>query len=331
MNYEFHPKKFWFIKLRDYGNRGERKKPAEAWGGYSTDFEENDNVYSYMETVKSPHKNFAIVGYKDENHQLVVLDLDSHKIDDFDPTKMNRPLDGVPIIKSVKEGREIPGFHFYILLSDKELSIQGAQDYVDIKANKKGHVVSPWHNDDYVLAKQSRMSPFPNVTELNRVFDYDGKALMSSRYEYSGELDDDVDFEPKTCPPNELPKCIKDLLTMRRDIPRDGTYQNPWKLDSALGRRLVAHGYEKSRAMNFLENYPPQDGYDERESSYQLDLLYQKQLIPESTSTLRELGVFDEDEWCACDVCRRYMSDEVSKEVRDTFIAPNISTTLEEI
>lgn len=325
--YEFDPSKFWYIKLRDYGDRGERKKPAEQWGGYSIPFDENDNVYSFDETVELDHDNFAIVGYRHSEHQLVVIDVDCHDIHGFDSSELLRPDDGSPIVKSIHPDRDIPGFHFYTLLSDTDKSVQGAQSYIDIKANKKGHVVSPWHNDQYQIVKKCDIDVYPNVTELNRVFEYDGQTLLTSRTEYTGDFGND--WEVPDDPPRKPPGCLRKCLEARRDIPRDGSHDNPWKVDSAAGRRLVALGYTKDHAMRLLEKYPPQDGFDPKETAYQLDMLYQKQLHPESNKTLRRLGILGEEEFCGCWLCDEYRTDEVEQEILDLVLPDEFHTSLD--
>lgn len=297
--YPFTPEHFWYIKLREFGDRGDRKKPAEAWGGFSIPFDENDSVYSFEETEQLDHSNFAIVGYRGEP-TLVVIDVDCHVLDDFDPDLLLRPTDGVPVVKSVKPDRDMPGFHLYALL-EEEVKVQGAHSFIDVKADMKGHVVSPWHNEQYVVVEEQDFQTFPNVTELNRDFEYDGKNLITSNAQYATEYGGKIELPDE--PPEEMPTCLRRSLEARMTIPRDGSHPNPWKIDSILGRRLVAFGYNKTEAMGLLEEYPPQDGWDARESSYQMDQLFAKQLHPDTWDSLVSYGILEDDEGCDCKFC----------------------------
>lgn len=297
--FTFGPEEFWYIKLRESDDRGESKKPAEAWGGFSTEFETNDRVYSYEQTREMDHSNFAIVGYIGDK-LLVVIDADCHDVDDFDPDLLLRPTDGVPVVKSEKPGRDIPGFHFYTLL-DEEVKISGAQSWIDIKADQKGHVVSPWHNDQYIIVDDQDFESFPNVIELNRGFEYDERNLVTTNASYATEYGGDIDLPDE--PPEELPLCLRKALEERMKIPRDGSHPNPWIVDSITGRRLVAFGYNKSEAMGLLQEYPPQDSWDERETSYQLDQLYSKQLRPDGWDSLVSYNIVTNEEGCDCKFC----------------------------
>lgn len=299
---QFEPSNFWFIKLRDSEDRGERKKPAEAWGGYSIPFSENDKVYSWEQTNEMSHDNFAVVGF-DGYEELVILDVDCYKIDDFDPDLLLRPDDGVPIVKSESDRRDVPGFHFYCLLIDNEVKVKGGKEYVEVKANSKGHAVSPWHNDDYIVVHDTSLDKFSSIIDINSAFEYDGDDIITSTNRYTTEFGSyDVDhFES---PPMSRPTCLTRALEARQNIPRDGSHPNPWYVDSVVGRRLVAFGYSKSAAMSLLERYPPQDGFSSRESAYQMDQLYRKELSPDKPQRLHEVGIMDQR--CGCFFCEKH-------------------------
>lgn len=309
----FTPSQFHYIKLRDYGDRDERKLPLEQWGGYDTDFEENDKIYSYEETHEEDHPNWGIVGIR-HDRELVIVDIDAHKVDDFVPADLKRPHEEVTIVKSNHPDRDTPGFHFYLLLEADETDVSSTKEWIDIKANSKGHVVSPFHNEQYEHVHGKELIEFPNVTEINRHLEYQGELLLTSEDEYTTEFSGGS-FEPLEEPPEDIPYCLRKCLVAREAIPRDGSHFNPWKVDSATGRRLVALGYSKREAMTLLEQYGPKDGWDAKETSYQLDMLYQKQLNPESPKTLVELDIFDEDDYCGCEVCASYETDDASDAV----------------
>lgn len=299
---------FYFIKLRHYGDRGERKLPLEAWGSYDDDFEKLDNVYTFEETLEEDHYNWGIIGYKGDKG-LLVIDVDAYKITNFDPEKFSRPTTGVPIVRSVSEEREVPGFHFYCLI-EQEGDVSEGPEWVDVKGEvANGHVVSLFDHgdggrDDYELVHDTMFRPFTDVDEVIQSFSYDDKPLVSSRTQYPGSFDGDFDIPDE--PPEELPLCLERSLEARASIPRDGTHPNPWKVDSAVGRRLVAFGFSKGEALSLLEEYAPRGSYDERESSYQMDMLYRKELTPESRQSLIQLGILQSNEYCECFICDKH-------------------------
>lgn len=309
---------FWYIKLRQSGDRSDRKKPAESWGGYMTDFSENAMVYTWEQTQAMAHSNFAIIGHRGP-HQLVVIDVDCYKIDDFDWSDIEVPDQEVSIVRSDSDKRDIPGYHFYCLIQEDEADISGAKPYIDIKANRKGHAVSPFHNDDYSIVNSVELHPFVEVEELNQAFSLQGENIVTSDTKYA-TYQGDFDFEIPDDPPEDMPDCLRKTLQMRRDIPRDGSFSDPWRLDSIVGRRLVAYGYSKTQAMEFLREFPPQDGFDERESSYQLDKLYQKKLNPDSLDNIRELA--GDELNCHCNICHLNKQENL-----DYLIAPGPSKT----
>lgn len=289
------PSNFWYIKLRDWGDRGNKKMPAESWGGYDTDFSENENVYSFEQTKEENHSSWGIVGHR-SNCQIVVIDADIHKLDDFEDDDIQFSPDRTGIIKSHSEERDQHGLHFYVLV-EPDIDIKSTKSFIDIKGNQKGHVVSPWHSDYYEITNDPILKSFKTITSLNDSFGYEYETVLTSKNQYSGK---DIDLDIPDESPSDLPSCLEKLLEARMNVPRDGSYQNPWRLDSAVGRRLVGFGYSKAESMSLLNDYPPQDGYDETESSYQMDQLYKKQLQPDSTESLEELGIEVD---CGCQFC----------------------------
>lgn len=290
-----NPSNFWFIKLRDYGSRGERKLPLEQWGGYDTDFEENEDVYTYAETKKSGHTNWGVCGYRGDG-QVLIIDFDAYKVDDFDPDEAGIPSPRPPIVKSIDEDREVPGFHFYVHLEDEDVDFATAHEHVEVKGNGSGHAVSPWHSDEYQIANDVEIISFFD-NEVIENFTYDGKNLVGSSqsYSYSGEVDIDIPDDP----PEDMPLCLEKCLERRANVERHTG--NPWVIDSMVGRRLVAFGYSKEEALSLLREYEPRDGYDQQESIYQMDQLYRKELYPDSHDSLAEYGI-DASE-CTCQYC----------------------------
>lgn len=294
-----NPNDFWYLKLKQWGDRGTKKEPAEAFGGFDTDFEDNDNIYTYEQTQELDHWNWGVCGYRGDN-QLVVVDFDAHQVPDFDSKKVARPTTGISIIKSINEDREIPGFHFYCLVDDPDIDFSAGKDFVDVKANGKGLVVSPYHRDSYELVHDDELQTFID-TGIVDAFQYDDENLITSQQSYAGGDIEDIDIPDE--PPEEIPLCLEKALNARASIPRDGSFDgNPWQVDSVVGRRLVAFGYSKGEALSLLEKYDPRDDYDPKESSYQLDKLYQKELHPDSPQSLVDKNVIDEPE-CDCRFC----------------------------
>lgn len=311
MKRKFTPEDFWYIKLIDTDDKGLRKQPATTWGGYDTNFEENPDVYSYDETVVEDHDNWGIIGYRG-SEDLLIVDSDAYKEDDLDRHKISVPSDHGPIVRSVSGGD-----HFYLLVSSTA-NIRSAQDWIDLKGEAaKGHAVSPFHSDDYDVVREREMWFYDHVSEINEAYDYAGDPLVTDERHWGAAPGGGFDILDE--PPDEMPHCLKKALEARRQIPRDGTFSgNPWQIDSIVGRRLVALGYSKAEAMSLLEEYEPKDGFDARESSYQMDMLYRKELTPDSFSTLVSAGVFDDSDRCSCQVCEKITSDvEVASRIVD--------------
>jgi len=292
------PDKFWYIKLRDHGTRGERKIPAEPWGSYTDDFEDLDNVYTYEETQTHTHGNYGIVGTRVENQKLIVVDVDTHDIPEFDEDLLGFDVNRVPFVRSRKPDGP-SGYHGYYVAQriSEEITIEPAQSWVDVKAHDQGHVVSPFHeNEWYDSLNDAELYQIYDHDEVNLTFSYDDRDLVqptSTREFESLDVPDD--------PPREIPSCVHELLQHRRDLDRSRTDIDPFKLDTAVGIRLVAFGYSIEDAMSLLREYPPEDGFDERESRYQLELLYKKQLYPHSRASLDEIGV--QLSPCTCQHC----------------------------
>lgn len=311
---------FWYIKLNETGQRGFDKQPSESWGGHDADFETNENVYTWDQTQTLDHSNFGIVGSRSEYKQLLIIDFDAHKIDDFDNDDLNVPSDGMTIVGTHGPNRDVPGYHFYLCIEDTDVTVDTPHGFVDLQGdNHKRHVVSPWHEwaSSYeILHDPDHIATYSDVTALNEALTYQDKPFVTVSSSYTVDYDHDG-FDRREEPPDNRPICLQRALEARRDIPRDGSHSNPWKVDSALGRRLVGFGYSKEAAMEMLREFPPRDGYDERETSYQMDMLYKKELHPESISSLRDLGIIRDDERCSCEYCDCSYADLVGDDPKD--------------
>lgn len=293
------PQEFWYIKLLQHAPRGNRKQPLDAWGGYDTEFHSNEDIYSYEETVNSPHDNWGIVGYRGDP-ELLVADIDFYKTDK-EPADFSVP-DEVGIVKSVKPDRDDDGVHIYLLVEEGVPEINAKYGWMDLKGEyAKGHVVSPFHgNSQYEHTKDWEARSFMDVDTLNKVFQLNGQGVLEGSSGYS----DSYSFNRDEEAPDEIPKCYERALQQRASIPRDGTFDgNPFLVDAHAAMLGVAHGYSKEELMTHFKTFYPKDGWDGQETEYQLDLLLQKELMPPSITTLRKDGIFGPDEICSDDKC----------------------------
>lgn len=314
------PSDFWYIKLRENGSRGDRKKPAESWGSYSDDFRELDNVYTWEETQeKAPNGNWGIVGYNGRE-ELLVIDADLYKvadeIDDVDKLKLP-DQSGFGLVFSEEQGREVPGVHIYVLLQDGD-GINSNYGWVDLKGEvAKGHSVSPFHTDNgYRLSDDERtkeLSVYTDVHSVNDMFTWGDTPLLKHREVFRQNYE--IDKEP----PDDMPKCYRKALEQRAGIPRDGTFGgNPWKVDSYAGMLGVAHGYDIEEMMDHMAEYDPNDGYDPDRTRSQLEYLFQKKLSPPSIGALRAQGILTPEESCGCGI--KYHSGSEAKDDLDILV-----------
>jgi len=271
-----NPGDFWYIRLREHGDRGEQKRPAGSWGGYDQDFESADTVHTYEETQELDHSRFGIVGHQEchRNRRLIVIDADCYKADDFDPDKFRWPEGHTSVIKSIAPERDIPGFHFYVLF-DSDEEIYPEFDWIDIQCDGNSHVVSPWHCEGYELVWNTELKTFRTVDKLNKAFEYDDEPIVreQARSTHSGE------YQIPDETPDELPDCIGKLAAIRGDKGTRETYtgsNGPFSVDTHLGQLLVANGYDMEEAISVFAEHPPPDGYDEETTQEHLKRLYRK-------------------------------------------------------
>lgn len=304
------PEDFWYLPLKDFGDEKTKKKPLGRWGSWDDDFEENRNILTWEETQEHDHDNWAIMGYRGHEH-LVVIDFDFHKHEEFGIEPVNWPGGeisdklGLPdprdtlLVRSRKQDKPVDGMHVYCLVHmEDDISDNHDELPIDILGDiTHKNVNSPFHgNDKYeIINDPTGTNAFTDIAALNRTVTWDGKGVVQKK----GTGINARSYDPEREAPDSLPYCYKRGLEQRAAIPRDGSYEgNPWKLDSAVGRLAVAHGYDIDTVIEHMREYAPKDGFNEKVTRGQLEKLYQKQLAAESEQTLRKLGVLKTGESC---------------------------------
>jgi len=262
------PSNYWFIRLRETGSRGDKKRPADSWGGHGQEFETANSVFTYKQTLEMDHSRFGVVGYRGE-HRLIVIDADCYKMGDFEKSRLQFPAGNCGLVESVAPDRE-SGFHFYIFI-ESEQQLHPNFDWIDVQDND--HVVSPWHCEGYELLHEPELTPF-DIESVVDQFEYDGESLVIGERQISAEP-----VEVPDSAPDELPLCARTLAHIRQDSDKRNQYtadSGPFSVDTHLGQVLIANGYDLEDTDTVFAEYPLPDGYNQSETRDQLQRLIRK-------------------------------------------------------
>ncbi|OAQ54838.1 hypothetical protein HTG_04525 [Natrinema mahii] len=304
-NLEFNFENFRYIRVAD----GE-KLPMDAWGGYSQDFDEADDVYTHDEVLDSSHDRWGVVGLdapENTEFHLFILDLDIYKIDEYDIDDVDI-TDGsnVPIVKSQNGGAHL---YFALHESVSESDINLNYDWIDLRGDAvTSHVVAPadvpgCENSSYDLVNDASIPVFFSVGEvLDRVC-IDGEPI--GEHDPSNPVN--IEFDRGEAP-DERPDCYHAALSFRASEARD-EHPNAFKIDTFAGLLGLAAGYEVDTVTEDFGEYAPRDDsteFDKALTREHLERLARKMdadgLAPPAISTLREHGILDADETCTCDI-----------------------------
>lgn len=308
--------KFPFEKLHFLKSRGlDDRRPAEKWGGYSTDLEANPNVYSHEEVAESNHEGWLVNGYRNgENmkHHLLVFDLDVYKAPDgFDPDRVTVPED-TPIVKS-----QSGGLHVYFVVSSPAKAQESdfkLQDHVPFDIDIRGeyvkhHVVAPADipgvGGGYELVNDADIQHVFTPAEAAKRVQVDGEPAL--RYDPGGVAGSSAGYEREDLdPPEELPKCYGAGLSLRAEAPEDPDL-NTHKVNVLTALAGLASGYDvKTVVEHFVEDfYPGAASHADRDRTrYQVEHIARKldsgEYSPPSIESLRKYGILPLDESCNC-------------------------------
>lgn len=177
-------KQFWrslyFIPLR----RGS-KIPAVKWGGYDTNFDENEDVLRYDDL--EPNGYYGYMAH--ERYQLGVVDIDLYKDLAPDPDVMTYH-DGALVIKTPSGG-----FHFPFLVPDGDAPLKVKdkyEDWIDLKGDiRRGHAVLPF-GSDYEIVQDGKVRVYSsNAGEHTSIVQVDEEGVLeidnSSEEVWEGE------------------------------------------------------------------------------------------------------------------------------------------------
>lgn len=306
----FDPDDFWYIKLA-----GRKSKfPAEEWGGYSQSFVASEDVFGHQKVVESDHDWWGICGCKDFDHSTLttlVFDLDIHKApEDFDPDRVTVP-DNTLIVRSQNGGLHV----YFKVHADRgdlqESDFQMAENLgwdIDIRGSAVSmHVVAPSEvpgvDSPYHVVENEDVKAVTDPADAAELIRLDGEPLLE--YNPSGRVGGSIGIDRDVEPPEEMPTCYHRGLQLRAAAPDD--HPNTHKVNVLTALCGLAAGYEiDAMQRHFCEEYPPDGVGMEEKSRYHLEHIARHvdrgEYSPPSISTLRDFGILDEDELCACDI-----------------------------
>lgn len=266
--------------------------------------EQNPHLLTFDET--DPDEEYLVVAHKHGYFLDIDIDVeeghDAHV--DFDIEQLDAPH-GALFFSSPSGGR-----HIVLTLSEEFQGLNGKHG-IDLQSDIRGTLgmfTSPFHNNEYTVIQDGDTEVWWDGTlEGLEMEEYTQEEVFGVKLlQFSDDFDTDFDIEVDEESPDNMPSCLHELLHLRRDINREETNINTFVVDSAIGMRLVAFGYDYDESIDILQEYPPQDGFNEQTTRYQLRKLYQKELHPHSRSTLNNEGI--ELSSCSCRFCNN--SDE---------------------
>ncbi|GAA0678869.1 hypothetical protein ACFQDG_01140 [Natronoarchaeum mannanilyticum] len=285
-----------------------KKQPIDAWGGYSQDFEDADDVYMHEEVCESDHDEWGVVGIDaPDGHDwyTFILDIDIHKSDDYDVDDIVvTDAEDTPIVKS-----QNGGVHVYFALHEsvKEADIDLVHPWIDLQGSAtKSHVVAPRNipgceGSDYDLVNDTEIPVFFSVGEVLDRVNIGGEPI--GEHDPSDPLD--VDFERGEAP-DEMPTCYYSALSFRSSEARE-EHPNAFKIDTFAGMLGLAAGYSVDDVTEHFGEFAPHGTeFDEQLTRDHLKKLARKldngALVPPAISTLREHGILAAGESCTCSI-----------------------------
>jgi len=311
MSLAYQHEDLWYIETRGDGD----KRPQYKWGGYSQDFGTAEKVHSYEDIQKLPSESFAVCGVQDKAHMarsLLVFDLDVHKAEANDDSPEQVQIDDrVPLIKSQNGGFHVP---FFVRCDKNSLNESdfGMTKYVswdvDVKGSAVGgHVVAPGDipgiNSSYEIVRDTTIPTVSGPQDACERIQLYGDPLVE--HKNNSGIDGDFGVDRDAEPPEEMPMCYHRGLQLRAANPDD--HPNTHKVNTLAALCGLAAGYDiEAMVAHFCEEYPPGETADTQQTQYQLEHMARKMdrddLAPPAVSTLREYGILEDDETCACEI-----------------------------
>lgn len=294
--------RFWtggyYIKLKP-----DLKEPAEIWGGYSQDFSEADNVYTW-EDLKS-NVRYGVIGHTE--FLLGVVDIDSYKDDapDVDDITVDNRLGDRLIIRSPAGGVHIP-----YLVDAEYKKHSSVVTGIDVKGElAQGHVVLPEHNSDYEIVSDGPVPLYPSHDDSPQTVMYNDEPVFEVMHK-RGDID--LDFTIPDVSDKHLHLCEFLLLLTRATPAREDYGSSPFEVDTHAGMCMLSNGRSIDDCVELMSLFPPAkvEGFNESETRYQLSMLKDKLeegLIPPSKSIV-ENGI--DVRLCGCNIHSRLATNE---------------------
>lgn len=307
---KFPYEELYYLKARGPDD----KQPADAWGGYSQDFEDASCVYTHDDVEMFPSSHWLVNGIRDLDRMtrhLLVFDIDIHKAPDgFDDDRVSLQAD-TPVVRS-----QNGGLHVYFIVnqtepgkeSDFEVAV-GLPFDIDIRGEfVKHHVVAPnaipGVSGGYELEQDTSIKAYFDPAEAARQIYFDGEPALS--YDPAGRRHGSGYDRGEIDPPVSLPKCYGAGLELRKKAPEDNNL-NTHKVNVLTALCGLAAGYDTDTVVDlFVEEYYPgdPDRADRERTEYQVEHLARKldngEYDPPSVSTLQDYSILPDEEWCKC-------------------------------
>lgn len=313
----------WFIKLpEDTDTKAPKGFP---WGGYSTNFEENDDVYTAEEVAASRHSRWGICGINAQpewptSPNLIVVDIDTYE--DGAPSLSEIGISGdalmagiEPVIVESQSG----GVHIYGLVDEPPVNESefNFPEWVDLRGEAvKQHVVAPREvpgndADKYTIRNEASIPEFGSYSAFAELLTMDGGATQL--IEYTGAMSQNVTTpEYGGDAPEDMPMCYRQALAARADEEFRDQHGNPWKVDTLAGQLGIALGYDVETVADHFEASPKAGNaseFDRNLTISHLERLVRKMrgdggedLRAPSALTLRGHGILDAGDSCSCNL-----------------------------
>jgi hypothetical protein len=313
----------WFIKLPE---DIETKAPeGYSWGGYSTDFERNADVYTVEQVAASEHSRWGVPGFNAPEESptdpnLIVIDLDVYKDEAPDLSEIEFSYDLLmaevePVVVESQRG----GVHIYALVNEPPVKEPDFDmpEWIDLRGEAvKQHVVAPTEvpgneAEGYTIRNEVAIPEFDSYHEFCEMLTMDDGDTQLIEYPESLSSPSSSPNYSTEDPPEGIPQCYERALSARADGSFRSQHGNPWKVDTLCGQLGIALGYDLGTIADHFEEFPK--GGDSSEYDRNLTVSHLKRLAgkmrdddPElhapTALTLRGHGILNPGESCACNL-----------------------------